>query len=405
MSDSLGISEMTDVEVLTHLQTLQRQRSEIEARMTRAMAHFHQLRRNIEGGKYASEEIAAALSWSPLTAAKTLRTAVRLVQRLPKTVAAVESGQLDMAKARAILDWTETLPVEQARTIAERVRVWSVGRTPAALRQKLAREVVKADPDAAEARRRARREQRNVSYRPDRDGMATLQMYDSADRIRALYALLDHLARQAKANGDSRSLDALRADAFTTLLLGQDCERARVELRVTVPASVLGGLCDGPGYLHGYGPITSQAVWELAQRSSFWRRVVTDPLTGQVLEVSRRHPSAALREYVNTRTSTCVGVGCSRPAESCEADHTTDYAHGGATAEANLGPACRRHNLLKLEGGWRLEQPEPGCFVWTTPAGLRYEVEPEPVSEPTPDRPAAELRTAPFRSDQPYQAA
>jgi Domain of unknown function (DUF222) len=320
MSDDLGISRMTDVEVLNLLQTLQRQRSLVEARMARALARFYELRQDIEGGKYASEEIAAALSWSPLTAANTMGTAIRLMDRLPKTVAAVESGTLDMPKARAILDWTETLPVDVGREIAETVREWSVGRTPAALRQKLAREIHKADPTAAEVRRRVRREQRKVSYFPDTDGMATLQIYDSADRIRALYELLDHLARQAKAAGDDRTLDALRADAFANLLLGQDCDRVQVELRVTVPASVLGGICDGPGYLHGYGPITSQAVWELAERSTFWRRLVTDPLTGQVLEVSRRHPSTALREYINTRTPTCVGVGCSRPAESCEAD-------------------------------------------------------------------------------------
>lgn len=128
-------------------------------------------------------------------------------------------------------------------------------------------------------------------------------------------------------------MDALRTDAFTNLLLGKDC---------------------------------------------------------QVLEVSRRHPTAYCAEYVNTRNPTCVGVGCSRPAEFCESDHTTDHAHGGPTADTNLGPACRRHNLIKLDGGW------PDWFVWTTPAGLRYEVEPEPVSEPTPDPPAAANDPPPF---------
>jgi uncharacterized protein DUF222 len=385
MSDTWGISAMTDVEVLDHLQQLQRERSCLDGQMVRAMAHLHALRQNIASGKYASDEVAAALSWSPRTASMMVDTAVELVGRLPDTVAAVESGRLDMPKARAILDWTEPLPVEQARQVAASVQDWSVGRTAAALRQKLAREVVKVDPDAAEARRRERIKHRQVSYFPDRDGMASLSIYDSADRIRALYELLDHLARQAKVAGDPRSLDALRTDAFAELLLGCAQEKVRVEVRVTVPASVLAGVSDAPGWLHGYGPITRQAVWELAHRSAFWRRLVTDPVTGTVLEVSRRRPSAALREYVNTRTPICVGVGCHRPAESCESDHTQDYAQGGATADANLGPACRHHNLMKLDGGWRLEQPEPGRYVWTTPAGLRYEVAPEPVTNPTPD--------------------
>src|SRR6266487_1275712 len=385
MQDPWGISRMTDTEVLRYLQDLQRQRSILDAKMARAMAHFHGLRQEFENGKYAGDEIAGALSWSPLTAGNHLGVAVALVDRLPDTVAALETGRLDMTKARAILDWTDPLPIEQARAVAAGVHEWSIGRTASALRQKLSREVHRIDPVGAEARRRARVKSRQVTYTPQQDGMATLTIYDQADRIRALYELLDHLARQAKAAGDPRTLDALRTDAFTNLLFGHCAERVRVELRVTVPASVLAGISNDPGWLHGYGPITSGRVWELAEHSDFWRRIVTDPLTGTVMEVSRRQPSAGLREYVNTRTPTCVGVGCNRPAESCESDHTRDYAQGGPTAEANLAPACRHHNLMKLEGRWRLEQPEPGRFVWTTPAGLRYEVEPEPVVEPTPD--------------------
>jgi hypothetical protein len=305
------------------------------------------------------------------------------VERLPATVDAVESGQLDMTKARAILDWTDPLPVDQAREVAEIVQDWSVGRTATSVRQKLAREVVKIDPHGAEARRKERLKHRQVNFHRDKDGMACLSVYDSAGHLLALYELLDHLARQAKAAGNALNLDALRADAFTSLLVGTD--RVPVELRVTVPASVLAGVSSAPGWLHGYGPITSQHVWELAQQSQFWRRVVTDPLTGTVMEVSRRHPTAGLRDYVTTRTPTCVGVGCSRPAESCELDHTQDYAQGGPTATDNLGPACRHHNLMKFEGGWKLDQPEPGFYVWSTPTGRRFEVKPEPVVEPTPD--------------------
>jgi hypothetical protein len=229
----------------------------------------------------------------------------------------------------------------------------------------------------------------------EQDGMATLWIYDSADRLRAVYELLDHLACQAKADGSDATLDQLRTDAFASLLLGECSERVRVELRVTVPASVLAGASDAPGWLHGYGPITHEQVWDLASRSHFWRRVVTDPLTGGVREVSRRQPSAALRDYVNTRTPKCVAIGCGRPAESCETDHTQDYSLGGATSVDNLGPACKHHNLMKLNGGWTLNQPEPGYFVWTTPTGRRFEVEPEPVVEPTPD-PVPVDEPAPF---------
>ena len=333
MIDDLGISKLTDEETLAYLQQLQRERSRLEARMTRTMAHFHELRRPIANAKYAADEIAAALSWSTYTTSGVLGTAVALMERLPDTVTAVEQGQLDMTKARAILEWTETLSPEQARQVAEQVHEWSVGRTAPALRQKLAREVAKVDPDAIEARRQQRTRERKVGFYPNPDGMATLAICAPADRVRALYQLLDHVARQAKAAGDPRTLEALRTDVLFEILLGPNCKRVQVELRVTVPASVLAGVSSDPGWLHGYGPITSQAVWELAQQSEFWRRVITDPATGAVVEVSRRYPTAGLREYVNTRTRTCVGVGCSRPAESCDTDHTVDYAKGGQRSD------------------------------------------------------------------------
>jgi hypothetical protein len=374
---------MSDVEVLEFMQAVQRQKSVLDGQMVRAVARLHALRETMVSAKYVSDELAAALSWSTRAASHLVYTAVDLADRLPQTVAALEAGQLDMPKAKAILEWTAPLEDEPAQQVAAGVVAWSVGRTVSAVRQKLAREVLKVDPAAAEARRRERIERRSVEVVPQDDGMATLAVYDQADRIRALFELLDYLARKARAGGDPRTLDALRTDLLYELLMGG--QRPKVELRVTVPASVLAGVSEDPGWLHGYGPITRDAVWELAAQSEFWRRIITDPATGTVMEVSRRQPPGSLREFINTRTPTCLAIGCGRPAEACETDHTHDYAAGGPTAEGNLGPACRRHNLMKLDGGWRLEQPEPGRFVWTTPAGLRYAVEPEPVTQPTPD--------------------
>jgi hypothetical protein len=61
-------------------------------------------------------------------------------------------------------------------------------------------------------------------------------------------------------------------------------------------------------------------------------------------------------------------------------DHTIPYHLGGLTCECNVGPHCRRHHRLKGTGAWRLEQPRPGIFRWTTPAGLTYSVSPEPLA-------------------------
>jgi hypothetical protein len=378
----LPIGELADIELIELLQHTERQRAQVDALQVRVMAQLSRLRSD---GRYVGDEVAAALDWAPPTASNKVQTAVNLVTRLPDTVAALERGEVDFPKACAMVEWTAPLPVDQAREVAAQVVPWSAGRTVSAVRAKLSREVHKVDPEAAAARTRERKKRRKVEYRPLPDGMAELLIYDSAERIRAFYQLLDYLARKAKAAGDKCTLDALRTDALMDLILGPNWERVKIELRITVPASVMAGVSNHPAHLHGYGPIASDTLWELAGKAAFWRRIVTDPVTGTVMEVSRRNPPEQLREYVRTRTPTCVGVGCNRPAESCEMDHCTDYTKGGPTSAANLDPGCKHHNLMKINSGWTLAQPHPGHYIWTSPAGLRYEVHPQPVVDPTPD--------------------
>ncbi len=88
-------------------------------------------------------------------------------------------------------------------------------------------------------------------------------------------------------------------------------------------------------------------------------------------------PSRLLRHLIEARTPRCTAPGCRRPAAQCDQDHTIPYQAGGRTCECGLGPLCRRHHRCKHAQGWRLEQPEPGVFVWITPARRRYTTSPE----------------------------
>ena len=96
-----------------------------------------------------------------------------------------------------------------------------------------------------------------------------------------------------------------------------------------------------------------------------------------------RLPRAALRRHTQIRDRTCVGVGCRHRPTRCHQDHTTEYQHGGPTVAADLGPLCRHDHGLK-DRGWILQQPKPGTFLWISPLGGRYEVQPEPVLPPLP---------------------
>jgi hypothetical protein len=83
-------------------------------------------------------------------------------------------------------------------------------------------------------------------------------------------------------------------------------------------------------------------------------------------------PSASLAHLVQIRQQACTAPGCRRPATQCDAEHTVPFGKGGRTCLCNLGPCCRRHHRAKQTAGWRLEQPRPGVFRWTTPLGRAY---------------------------------
>ena len=88
-------------------------------------------------------------------------------------------------------------------------------------------------------------------------------------------------------------------------------------------------------------------------------------------------PSARLRELVTARDVTCRFPTCRQPMTRCDLDHTKAFSDGGVTCDCNLGGLCRFHHQLKQHPRWRLTQPIPGSFIWTTPAGQSYSAVPD----------------------------
>ncbi|MGH3614320.1 MAG: HNH endonuclease signature motif containing protein [Pseudonocardia sp.] len=130
-------------------------------------------------------------------------------------------------------------------------------------------------------------------------------------------------------------------------------------------------------------------------RSEVWAEVINDIAA----QYSRRHEltaaldarptdrfaRAALARHVEVRDRTCSHPGCRRSARKSDLDHTRDHARGGPSVRRNIGPNCARHHLYKHRLGWRLHQPKPGHFVWTSPLGQVYRTRGEPVTPPQPE--------------------
>jgi hypothetical protein len=379
-----SVERLSPAELLAELRVVARERARLDGYEVRLLARFSALRADPDSSvDYAADEVAAELRLTPLTAARRVGNAVAMVERLPATVSALERGELDMQKAVAIVEHTRALPQDKTAVVEATVLEFAGGRTVRQVRDKLSREVLKIDREGAEARRQAAAKEAFVRFRPCLDGMAELVVYDLAENLRPTYDLLTTLARGAKAAGSDVGVDELRTKALRDLVLGPGRERVVTEFRVTIPASALAGATRQPAEIHGYGPATVQTLHELANQNTFWRRIVTDPMTGAVLDVGRRRRHTnALGEHIRTRDKHCVFPGCPRPAEDCQVDHTTGHALGGPTAVSNLGALCQHHNLMKAETNWTLHQPAPGHFVWISPTGATYDVLPEPVTEP-----------------------
>ena len=135
----------------------------------------------------------------------------------------------------------------------------------------------------------------------------------------------------------------------------------RPSINVVVSADTLLGLDDQPAHLTGYGPITAETARRLAaDESGTWRRLLTDPDTGALLDISehRYRPPQRLRDFVSARDDVCAFPTCNQPGYRCEYEHTIAFSAGGSTCRCNGALACRRHNQCKLDTGWRLP-PEP----------------------------------------------
>ena len=87
----------------------------------RALARFAQLRPSGDPecalDEFAADEVDPALHLSRSAAAVRLDTAIALTSRLPATLVALERGLIDMIKARAVVEATDPLTVEQAAQV------------------------------------------------------------------------------------------------------------------------------------------------------------------------------------------------------------------------------------------------------------------------------------------------
>lgn len=130
----------------------------------------------------------------------------------------------------------------------------------------------------------------------------------------------------------------------------------------------------------GLGPlgINQLAEWLGADRVTL--KPVVDLRTQRPVD-AYEVPSSMREALVTTRPFEIWpwGTYASRRADL---DHTVPYrppddgGPPGQTRVANLGPLARSHHNAKTEGHFQVHQPLPGVYLWRSPSGHWYRVDP-----------------------------
>lgn len=364
-----------------------------------------------------------------------------LAESLPKLWAVFQAGQTGYAQAAAAVQHLVGLTDPVA--IAEydcKLAARAHALTADSFRQKARKLAERLRAESPELRHTRALTDRRVVFEYVDDGMAWIHAYLPAVEVVCIKRRLDAEAKKiakkeagiaAKAGigaGPHRTRDQIRADRFGDVLTGKGTPNA-VKVRVILQVPLLELLEgsdesrlmldnlkiadsseshpeghetlevhseDRPGRpnlhrrsaaLEGYGPIDPVTAAQLFCDAPSFRRVLTDPLIGEILNFDRRRyrPTKAQREYVAMKYGTCAVEGCNRLAATCDLDHLQEWVRDhGFTNIDNLIPLCPGHHRLKTLTKIRFNRDYDGAITVTTPTGT---VSRKTPSKPLPDNP------------------
>ncbi|VAV93912.1 hypothetical protein MNBD_ACTINO01-548 [hydrothermal vent metagenome] len=326
-------------------------------------------------------EVGAALTLTRRGADIEMTMALSLFRRLPRLAGMLEAGIIDVARVRVIERATGHLSDTGARGVVDAVADVASTLTTGELGAQIRRLCIESDPDDARDRYETAVDGRRVVMTPTDDGAANLSGFDLVpDRAQAAMGRINTIARAMRGDGETRSMDQLRADIYLDLLNGVEHHTARPSvIDLTVSKETLTRDNDQPGHLGGYGPVIADVARRIATSYTGTECRITlthgnsnveDGVTA--VDTTRRYPTTAQRRRIETRDRVCVFPGCRIPAINCDIDHIVAVANGGTTTDDNLAPLCRYHHRIKHEHGWTYQRTTHGRYEWTSPTGHTY---------------------------------
>ena len=406
---TINPQELSPADRIDYLTALERQTGWLQALMQRAIVAVAGCDSSKPNGTdpffgvddAEREDISTALRLAPTTAQSRIDVARTLVNHLPNTCSALATGEISPAHATVIAKETaaairDGLPESAIFEIEQRAIAHAEFHTPGQVANQVRTSIARIAPETFEETVARARDTRKVSCYTESDGISTIVAILPAADAQIVMNSIESFIRAAaseidpEADADPRSAEMKRADALTAiasayLSTAADSvtpHRRPISVNVTIDLPTLLGLAENPGQLAGYGAIPASVARELAADGK-WKRFVTDPQTGNLLDYGRQsyEPPQALIDFLIARDRTCRFPGCRRSAALSDIDHAQSWETGGRTSPDNLGALCRRHHRLKTHDGWKIESRPDGSCTWTSPLGKVYLTPARPIGD------------------------
>lgn len=268
-------------------------------------------------------QIALARRESPHLGNRLLGLAQALVQDMPHTLAALESGHLNEWRATLLVRGTACLSREDRSRVdqiacADAEAVSKLGNKR--LENLVKTEAYRIDPHSVVERAVRAERERLVSLRPAPDTMTYLTALLPVAQGVAAYKALTQAAATAKSTGDQHGRGQIMADTLVERITGQaEADAVPVQINLIMTDRTLLTGDTEPAHLQGFGPLPATHARRLIKQAPAdvrrVRRLFTAPESGQLVAMdskARRFP-AALADFLVIRDQTCRTPWCDAP--------------------------------------------------------------------------------------------
>ncbi len=345
-------------------------------------------------GRGLATEVALARHDPPVQGGRHLGFATALVDEMPYTLAALESGTLSEWRATLIVRESACLSVEDRRkldaemcTDTARLEGWGDKRIAAE-----AKKIACALDVAAVVDRSAKAAaDRCVTIRPAPDTMTWVTALLPVAQGVSVYAALK---RAADTTFDDRSRGQVMADTMVERVTGRPAEQpVSVTLNLVMADTTLTGDDDSPAWLDGYGPLPSSIARSLTgdaavdrAAKAMLRRLYRHPRSGQLvaMESQARAFPKGLADFIGVRDQTCRTPYCNAPIR--HRDHAVPRHRAGPTSAMNGLGECEACNYAKEAPGWSVTTSERDgvhSAEFATPTGATYRSTAPPLPGPS----------------------